>query len=149
MPIVTYISPMKTLLLCLLTVALAITPANAAEPQTPKPGSPERKALMDALRQPVQAELKKPVIFKINRLKVQGDWAFLAGVPLKPDGSEMDYRGTLHEEAIREGAFDGGIFALLQKRNGQWITLRHIIGATDVPYVDWPQEFGAPAAIFE
>jgi|GEM_PF-1855749 len=76
-------------------------------------------------------------------------WAFLAGVPLKPDGSEMDYRSTIHMEAINEGAFDGGIFALLQKRDGQWMTVRYIIGATDVPYVDWPQEFGAPAVIFE
>lgn len=130
-------------------LVLALGPAIAAEPYAPKPGTPERKALMEALRMPVQAELKKPVIFKVDRLKVQGDWAFLAGVPLQPDGTEMDYRGTHHEEAIREGAFDGGIFALLQKRNGQWKTVRYIIGATDVPYVDWPQEFGAPEAIFE
>lgn len=143
---------MKALLIPALMLSILIMAsanANAAEPHTPKPGSPERKALMDALRLPVQAELKKPVIFKVDRLKVQGDWAFLAGVPLKPDGSEMDYRDTIHQEAIREGAFDGGIFALLQNRNGQWQTVRHIIGATDVPYVDWPQEFGAPEAIFE
>lgn len=134
----------------LLTVLLgSFSSLVLADPQIPKPGSPERKAIVDALRIPVKTELKKDVIFKINSLKVQGDWAFLAGVPLKPDGSEMDYRGTIHAEAIREGAFDGGIFALLQKRNGQWKTIRYIIGATDVPYVNWPQEFGAPAAIFE
>ena len=134
----------------LLTVFLwTFSGVASAEPHSPKAGSPERKAIVDALRIPVKAELKKDVIFKISRLKVQGDWAFLAGVPLKPDGSEMDYRGTIHAEAIREGAFDGGIFALLQKHNGQWKTVRYIIGATDIPYVDWPQEFGAPAVIFE
>lgn len=140
---------MKTPLLALFTILLLSLTTFAAEPQTPKPGSPERKAIADALRVPVKAELQKDVIFKVNRLKVLNGWAFLAGVPLKPDGSEMDYRGTIHMEAINEGAFDGGIFALLQKRDGQWVTVRYIIGATDVPYVDWPQEFGAPAVIFE
>lgn len=133
----------------LAVLVCAFSSLAAAEPHSPKPGSPERKAIADALRIPVKAELKKEVIFKISRLKVQGEWAFLAGVPLKPDGTEMDYQGTIHEEAIREGAFDGGIFALLRKRDGQWKTVRYVIGATDVPYVDWPQEFGAPAAIFE
>ncbi|TDU81267.1 hypothetical protein EI77_00570 [Prosthecobacter fusiformis] len=139
----------RRILLSLLLLPLGTCILQAASPYTPKPGDPERKAIVDALRIPVQAELKREAIFKIDRLKVLQGWAFLGGVPLKPDGSEMDYRGTIHEEAIREGAFDGGIFALLQKQNGKWITVRYIIGATDVPYVDWPQEFGAPAVLFE
>ncbi len=137
---------------CLLVLAFAcgfFSTAFAGDIYTPKPGSPERKAIADALRAPVKTELQTDVIFKINRLKVQGEWAFLAGVPLKPNGSEMDYKGTVYQEAIREGAFDGGIFALLRKTDGQWITVRYVIGATDVPYVDWPQELGAPKAIFE
>ncbi len=141
---------MKTFLsslIALLLLSAVIT--FAADPHTPKLGSPERKAIVDALRGPVRLELKRDVIFKINRLKVQGEWAFLAGVPLKPNGTQMDYRGTVHEEAIREGAFDGGIFALMRKTEGQWTTVRYVIGATDVPYVDWPLETGAPAVIFE
>lgn len=140
---------MNTRLTFTLTILLFALTTFAEDPRTPKPGSPERKAIADALRIPVKAELKKDVIFKIDRLKVLNEWAFLAGVPLKPDGSEMDYRGTIHMEAINEGAFDGGIFALLRESKGQWVTVRYIIGATDVPYVDWPQEFGAPAVIFE
>jgi hypothetical protein len=141
---------MNTFLSSLIAVLLLSTvSAFAADPHTPKLGTPERKAIVDALRGPVRLELKKDVIFKINRLKVQGEWAFLAGVPLKPNGTQMDYRGTVHEEAIREGAFDGGIFALLRKTQGQWTTVRYVIGATDVPYVEWPEETGAPAVIFE
>lgn len=135
--------------LVILGLALTSLSLFAAEPVTPKSGTPERKAIADALRAPVKQELQCEVIFKIDRLKVLNGWAFLGGVPLKPDGSEMDYKGTTYEEAIREGAFDGGIFALLQKRDGQWVTVRYVIGATDVPYVDWPQELGAPKAIFE
>jgi hypothetical protein len=136
-------------LFTLLCAAVLSAAAYAAEPTTPKAGSAERKAIMDALRIPVQAELKQEVIFKVDRLKVLDGWAFLGGAPLKPSGAEINYRGTIHEEAIREGAFDGGIFALLRKTNGQWTTVRYIIGATDVPYVDWPSEFKAPAKIFE
>ncbi|HYF35597.1 MAG TPA: hypothetical protein VD994_09935 [Prosthecobacter sp.] len=127
----------------------ALITALSAEPTTPKAGSPERKAIMDALRIPVQAELKQPVIFKVDRLKVLDGWAFLGGVPLKPGGGEINYRGTVYEEAIREGAFDGGIFALLRKKDGQWQSVRYSLGATDVPYVEWPEEFKAPAKIFE
>ena len=131
------------------TCLMPLTTALSAEPYTPKPGSAEREALMNALREPVKAELKREVIFKVSRLKVLGQWAFLAGEPLKSDGSPMDYTGTIHEEALREGAFDGGIFALLHLTHGQWVTVRYVIGATDVPYVDWPEETGAPKAIFE
>ena len=132
-----------------LMFVLVAAQAFSAEPYTPAKSDPERKAIMDALRVPVKAELKRDVIFKVSRLKVLDGWAFLAGVPLKPDGSEMEYKGTIHEEAIREGAFDGGIFALLRKQDGVWKPVRYIIGATDVPYVDWPQEFKAPAVIME
>ena len=140
---------MKTLLTYALAFLLVAVSAFSADVHTPSKGDPERKAILDALRIPVRAELKKDVIFKVDRLKVQGDWAFLGGVPLQPDGSAMDYKGTIHMEAIKEGAFDGGIFALLHKRDGKWKTVRFIIGATDVPYVDWSQEFKAPEEIFE
>ena len=131
------------LLLC------ALGPVTAAEPTTPKPGSQQRKAIMDALRVPVQGELKQPVIFQVSRLRVLDGWAFLAGAPLKPDGSEINYRGTKYQELIDEGAFDGGIFALLRQRNGQWTVTRYIIGATDIPYVDWPADLQAPPSLFE
>ncbi len=143
---------MKLFSLCMAVAVamISLTPsAQGQEPHTPKSGSAERKGIVDALRIPVKKELKQDVIFKINRLKVLGNWAFLSGVPLQPDSSEIDYTGTIHEEAIREGAFDGGIFALLKKTDGEWETVEYIIGATDVPYVDWPTEFKAPAAIFE
>jgi hypothetical protein len=136
---------MRLLLFCLVTFAASLT----AQTSTPKVGSPERKALMDALRVPVTVDLKQPVIFKVDRLKVLDRWAFVGGAPLKPDGGEVNYRGTRYQELIDEGAFDGGIFALLRKTKGEWTVVRYAIGATDVPYVDWPRETGAPAVIFE
>ena len=126
-----------------------VVAAAAAQTHTLKPGSAERKALMDALRSPVEKELLKKVVFKVDHLKVQGDWAFLRGVPQQPDGRAMDYRNTPYEEAIKDGLFDDGISALLRRQGGKWKGKISVIGATDVPWVGWAEEYGAPAAIFE
>jgi hypothetical protein len=118
------------------------------KPYTPERGSPERKAILDSLRVPVEKQLKQPVIFKVDHLLVQKGFAFLRGMPQKPDGSEIDYTGTVYQEAIDEGAFDGGVFALLRNVNGKWRVVQYVIGATDVPYVDWDKKYRAPRAIF-
>jgi hypothetical protein len=126
---------------------LSGAPAST-KPYTPARGSAERKAIIDALRIPVEKQLKQPVIFRIDQLRVQKGWAFLQGMPQTPDGGEIDYTGTVYQEAIEEGAFDGGVFALLRNEKGKWRVVQYVIGATDVPYVDWDKEYGAPRAIF-
>jgi len=115
---------------------------------TPPPGDPERQALMDALRTPVERELRKRVIFKVDHLKVQDGWAFMRGVPLHPDSSPMDYRGTPYQQAIDDGVFDDWICALLRWQRGTWRVKQYVIGATDVVYADWSRRFGAPPGIF-
>ena len=81
-------------LLCLALVILgATTRLSAQTPHTPKPGSPERQAICDAMRTFVQAEyaektLPKPVVFKIDTLRVQGDFAYLECLPLFGDGTD-------------------------------------------------------------
>ncbi len=117
-------------------------------PYTPERGSQERKAILDALRIPVEKELKASVIFKIDHFKVQGNWAFLTGAPQRPNGSALNYRGTIYQEAVDAGAFDDGIVALLRKVNGKWRVVQYVIGATDVTYVDWDKEYKAPKGIF-
>jgi hypothetical protein len=126
-----------------------VAPADTGRPYTPEKGSPERKAIVDALRTPVEKKLKQPVIFKIDHLKVQNGWAFLLGVPQRPDGSGIDYQNTIYQEAVRAGAFDNGIVALMHNVNGKWRVTEYVIGATDVPYVDWDKKYRAPKAIFE
>lgn len=116
---------------------------------TPDRSSPERKAILDALRVPVEKQLKQSVVFKIDHFKVQRGWAFLTGAPRKPNGSAINYRGTIYQEAVDAGAFDDGIVALLRNVNGKWRVIQFVIGATDVPYVDWDTEYKAPKAIFD
>ncbi|MGI9166573.1 MAG: hypothetical protein ACR2G5_09325 [Pyrinomonadaceae bacterium] len=120
----------------------------ATDPHVPERGSVERKAIVDALRIPVEKGVKQPVIFKIEHLKVQNDLAFLLGVPQHPDGSALDYHGTVYQDAVDAGAFDDGIVALLRKVNAKWKVVQYVIGSTDVPYVEWDKKYGAPKGIF-
>lgn len=116
---------------------------------TPKPNSVERKQILDSLRAPVEADLKKAVIFKVDHFKVENDWAFMRGVAQQPGGKKMDYKGTQYEEAIKEGIFDDWICALLRKEKGKWRVVTYSIGATDVVYDGWDEEFNAPPEIFK
>jgi len=129
-------------------------PSTGASPtrtelHTPERGSEERKAIMDALRPPVEKKLRQQVIFKVDHLKVQNGWAFLIGKPQRPDGTTIDYSGTIYRDAVSAGAFDDGIVALLHDVGGKWKMVQYVIGATDVPYVDWDKKYRAPKAIFE
>jgi len=128
----------------------AVIPASAqTSPYTPVAGSGERKAIMESLRGPIERDLKKRVVFKVDHLKVQGGWAFIRGVPEQPGGAAMDYRGTQYEEAIKEGVFDDWFCALLQRQGGKWRVRIYSIGATDVTYEGWDKEYKAPPEIFQ
>ena len=129
----------STLLCALTTVAQ----------HTPEKGSAERKAITDALRVPVEKKLKQKVVFNIDHLKVQDDWAFLLGAPRKPNGGEVDYSKTSYAKAVALGMFDDGISALLHKVKGRWRVVKYVIGATDVVYVEWDKQYRAPSGIFQ
>lgn len=121
----------------------------ATRAYTPPPSGLERKAILDALRVPVEKELRQKIVFRIardDRLRVQDSWALLRGGLQLPDGHPVDYRRTVYQARIDDGVFDDGIYALLRKQRGKWRVVSYAIGATDVPFTTWK---GAPAAIFE
>lgn len=135
--------------LFLLLLILSCASARAQDvPQTPEPNSPERKAIMNTLRVPLEKELKQRVVFRIRRLKVQNGWAFLEGVPHQPDGKPVNHRNTRHQTAIEAGAFDDGILALLRKEEGAWRVVVYDIGSTDYPAPSCQQKYKAPPGIF-
>lgn len=136
---------MRALLLSLVVLAGS---AWAQTPTTPKTGTPERKALMDTLRAPVEKELKQKVIFQVDHLKVLGNWAFMTGKPRTPKGAPIDYKKTTYRESLEAGAFDDWICALYKKTNGKWKVVQHAIGATDVVWDGWDKQYKAPRTIF-
>ncbi len=134
----------------ILLMAVAFYGMAAAEPaqRAHTPQGKERKAILDALRKPVEKELKQKVQFKVQDFRATRDWAFMFGVPQQPNGKPVNYRKTSFKDAFESDAFDDSISALLHKVKGKWKLVVHVIGATDVPWVDWPKEFGAPKTIF-
>ena len=128
------------------------TTSNArskTETFTPAKDSPERTAIMDALRVPVGKELKQEVIFTVDKLKVQGDWAFLAGQPKNKDGGEPNWKITKYQEFIDSGDFEKGLYALLKNTDGKWSVVKYLMNCHDVCYLGWDKEYKAPKAIFE
>src|SRR5437867_2534584 len=94
-------------LLLVVLISLCSAPSIVCQTRaySPDKGSAERKAIVDALRAPVQRKLKQEVIFKVDHLKVQSGWAFVLGSPARTDGGQIDYRDTPYADAYNAGAF--------------------------------------------
>jgi len=132
-------------------VTLAALPGMAVAkscPYTPAAGTAERKAITDSVRVPVMKALGQRVVFVVKQLKVCGNWAFLEAEPQQPDGRPVDWTIGTYADAVADDMCGGYVHALLVKKGGRWHVREDVICATDVPYVGWANEFGAPAALF-
>lgn len=129
-------------------VSILAAGAFAQSAYTPEKGSPERKAVLDALRVPIEKELKQKIIFTVDHMGVQGTWSFVSGTPQGANGGRPNYDGTPYTEALESGAFDNNYFALLRKTGGKWKVVTYAIGCTDVCFADWWKTHKAPKAIF-
>ncbi|HEX8237181.1 MAG TPA: hypothetical protein VF600_14580 [Abditibacteriaceae bacterium] len=98
-----------------LAVALLFTvdASKAGPTYTPKAGSAERKAILDALRKPVSKKVKTPVIFELGYFKVHDGWAMVSGSALKANGTRFG------DEYLW-----GEITALLRKEKKSWRVLQ-------------------------
>lgn len=67
---------------------------------TPPVGSPERKAIMDVLREEYKSGSGIQVVFKVNYLKVHNGWAWTNVTPLGEDSKPVgeDLPALLHLE---------------------------------------------------
>jgi len=106
--------PLKLIALALVTLGLIAPPAfthlqqsdsNADQVHTPPSGSPERKAILDALREDQKAAFpNQKIVYKVHHLKVHLGWAWLDVTPLNEKG-----------EAVAEGGPN-----LLHLEKGSW-----------------------------
>lgn len=83
----------------------------------------------------------------MQHLRIIGEWALARVVPLRPDGSEIDYTKTKYREVNEEGAFDGEGEALLRRKDGAWKLLEWRFGASDTEVTIWFEKYGAPSAL--
>ena len=123
-----------------------VVAVSAQSASTPKEGSAERKAILNAIRVPVEKDLKQKVVFVVDHIKTQGSWAFVSGRPQKPSGGRIDLEGTMFEG--HEDIFDDNFFGLLRKRGGKCRVVTHALGCTDVCYATWWSDHKAPKSIF-
>ncbi|MGH9943975.1 MAG: hypothetical protein ACRD9R_16645 [Pyrinomonadaceae bacterium] len=73
-----------SLLLLLAWAGAGVAAAQAGETYTPKQGTPERKAILDAVRQKLDINSQ----FSVDHMKVNGDWAYFRGTEVFFDGGE-------------------------------------------------------------
>ncbi|MGE3465968.1 MAG: hypothetical protein AB7J13_03460 [Pyrinomonadaceae bacterium] len=138
----------KKMVSAVLIVGCFSAVAAAQRVYTPAKGSAERKAILNALRVPVEKELKQKIVFAAEHFNVSGNWAFVGGDPQVPGGGMPDYRRTAYQDSIDSDVFDNNFFAVLRKTGGRWRVVTYAIGCTDVCYADWWRRYRAPKAIF-
>lgn len=132
----------------LMIVLIAATAATTAQVHSPAKNSAERKAIVDALRGPVEKDLKQKIVFVVQHINVAGSWAFIGGDPQSPAGGRPNYRNTRYWEAVKSDMFDNNFFAILKRSGSRWRVVHYDIGCTDVCYADWWRRYKAPKAIF-
>lgn len=94
-------------------------------------GDPERKAILDAVRE-ANADLNDriPIVFLVDVLRSDGETAYFRGaVRRKSDGRPIDARTWGECEQDPDTAV---LEALLEKRNGRWLALKANRCADDV-----------------
>ncbi|MDQ6787811.1 MAG: hypothetical protein M3033_13475 [Acidobacteriota bacterium] len=138
----------KTSIVLFFVFVLCIPSAFAQSVHTPEKGSAERTEILNALRVPVERELKQKIQFSIEHFSVEGNWAYLDGAPQTMSGGKPNYKGTDYQNAINAGMFDNNFFALLKRAGGKWKVVTYQIGCTDVCYLPWAKDYKAPKAIF-
>ena len=100
-------------------------PANVAI-HTPKVGSTERKAIMDALRVPVQkaSNGRRPTFTGVREFRVGGGWAHLSCAVIDSKGKPMEPEMQLD------------CSALLHRVNGKWRVVEWAYHG-DVIEIEW------------
>jgi hypothetical protein len=104
---------------------------------------------MDVLREPCEKDLGCKVIFRVQHLRLAGEWAFARVVPIQPDGKEIDYSRTKYAEIQAEGAFGGTGEALLRRNDGNWKLLEWRFGASDTEVDLWLEKYRFPRALLD
>ncbi len=123
--------------------------ALAQSTHTPAPGTPERAAIMDALRVPAKKDLGMAVIFKVDRLRVAGDWAYARVAPTKPNGDAIDFSKTKFREQMQAEMFEPLGEALLRREGDEWKVLEWVFGGTDSQSASWSGTYRFPKSLIE
>ena len=113
----------------LLVYALALVGAPAPPESI---GGPDRKAILNVLRSPVEQRVGRPVEFVVTALRGKRGWAFVQAEPQRPGGRPIDGRPYFPDDWEN---MDGlTTTAILRRRQGRWRIVAMKIGALDAWY---------------
>ena len=136
----------RTAILLVTLAALGWARAEAGD-LTPKPGSQERKDILDAVRDPLEDVLQREIIFRVTHLKVKDGWAFLRATPRTKDDKPIDYKGTRFENEA--SWMDESLVAVLRYKRKRWYVVTKAVFTTDVWWAGIHEELKAPPEIFD
>lgn len=103
--------------------ALPVPPKILAEDvMTPPVGAPERAGIMDALRPRYERIFGPPIQFKVKKMRLAADFAYVIVHPQRPDGGPIEaaaWKKALPEPCFQSPATIENEY-WMQKRNGAW-----------------------------
>ena len=119
--------------LALLLLASVPAAAQRVDGVSPAgPGTPQRRAILDALRPQVEQTTGGPVEFVVRRIRVRDGWALAVVTPQRPGGVAIDGRRAFGDDWDN---MDGmNVDGILRFSGGRWTLVDSAIGATDVWY---------------
>ena len=124
------------------------TPAYAQPVVHIASDAPERKAILDVARVPVEHRLGIKVAFVVERMTVFGVWAYAAMHPRDAAGNRIDYRRTLFAKEF-DPEQDSDFVGVLLRRNGAaWSLVEEAFLPTDVFWEEWETKYKLPRALF-
>ncbi len=135
------------LMVMILSFVSSVAMAQNKSYYVPKRGSAERKMIMNAARVPIVKALKRRVIFVVDTLRSNGEWAFMTAVPHEPNGSKLKWHKTPYAEDWKGDFMSDLMVLLLHKEGKHWRAVTHCIGPTDVCWYDWGKKYHVPKAL--
>jgi hypothetical protein len=140
---------MRMLIVAVIALSSACSPPPAAPSASTPTASEQSAAMLAALTPVIATEIGQPVRLEPKQVNVQGEWAWVWVQPHRPDGGAIDWSTTALASRYENGVMDesGGAYALLKQENGAWRVVTHVIAPTDVAWLSWAADYGAPAEI--
>lgn len=124
----------------LATVLLLDIASSNAQPRSysPRPGSAERRILLNLLRPEIARDLDAPIEFVVNEIRISGNYAFVSVNAQRPGGRRIDAAKTKWAGRLYPDIIDCcHAQAIYEKRAGKWRILESALGATDVWYLSY------------
>ena len=115
---------------------------------TPQRGDPTRQALMDAARPVIAGDIGQNVLFVVDVLRTDGQWAYLQATPTQASGLPLDWNTTNYAEDWQADAMSDLVMVLFVKQNGSWQVVDFVVGPTDVFWYGWIEQYGLPEVLF-